>query len=124
MKLSLLASFMPLAAALPAGTIVLDDELAARRVNVTERMATLEDRQASVSVDQRFKTKGKVYFGVATDQGLLTTGKNAAIVKANFGQVTPENSMKWSSLENTRGQYNWAPADYLVSNGMYKLPAR
>lgn len=43
------------------------------------------------SLDAVFKAKGKKYFGVATDQGRLTSGDNAAIIKADFGQVTPEN---------------------------------
>ncbi|EHA54709.1 Endo-1,4-beta-xylanase 2 [Pyricularia oryzae] len=77
--------------------------------------AELSARQAQQSIDALMKAKGKLYFGTATDQGLLNTGKNSAIIKADFGQVTPENSMKWQSLENTRGQYNWAPADALVN---------
>jgi endo-1,4-beta-xylanase len=76
---------------------------------------TVESRQASVSIDALMKAKGKVYFGTCTDQGRLTTGKNAAIIDANFGQVTPENSMKWQSIENTKGSYSWAQADYLVN---------
>lgn len=75
-------------------------------------------RQAAQSIDALMKAKGKLYFGTATDQGLLNAGKNSAIIKANFGQVTPENSMKWQSLENTRGQYNWAGADALVNFAM------
>lgn len=75
----------------------------------------VQGRQAAQSIDALIKAKGKLYFGTCTDQGRLTSGKNAAIIDANFGQVTPENSMKWQSLESTRGQYNWAPADYLVN---------
>lgn len=76
--------------------------------------AEISERQAAQSIDALIKAKGKQYYGTCTDQNRLTAGKNAAIIKANFGQVTPENSMKWQSLESTRGKYNWAPADYLV----------
>ncbi|EGS20178.1 endo-1,4-beta-xylanase-like protein [Thermochaetoides thermophila DSM 1495] len=93
MKFNLLLLLAPLAAAAP----------------------TLETRQASESVDQLFKAKGKEYFGVCTDQGRLQQGRNAAIIEANFGQVTPENSMKWESLQPRQGQYNWGQADYLVN---------
>jgi endo-1,4-beta-xylanase len=75
----------------------------------------LDSRQAAQSVDKLFKAKGKAYFGTCTDQGRLQAGKNAAIIEANFGQVTPENSMKWESLQRTRGQYTWSQADYLVN---------
>lgn len=75
----------------------------------------LEARQASQSIDTLIKAKGKLYFGACTDQGRLTSGKNAAILQKNFGQVTPENSMKWDSIENQRGKYNWGQADYLVN---------
>lgn len=58
----------------------------------------LKERQADVSLDELIKAKGKEYCGVATDRGLLTANTNAAIIQANFGQVTPENSMKWESI--------------------------
>lgn len=121
MKLSLALIIAPVVAALPAEYIQLDPELAARRANITERvvdiedrMVSLEGRQASISIDQRFKNRGKLYYGTATDRGLLTRDRNAAIIRANFGQLTPENSMKWQSLNNVQGQYTWTDADYLV----------
>ncbi|KAK7217231.1 hypothetical protein V2G26_005234 [Clonostachys chloroleuca] len=106
--------FGTLAAAFPVDSIELDPELALRRVNITERMPDLEERQASSSINQLIKNRGKGYFGTATDRGLLQREKNAAIINANFGQVTPENSMKWQSLNPSQGQYNWGDADYLV----------
>ncbi|KAG9258910.1 family 10 glycosyl hydrolase [Emericellopsis atlantica] len=71
-------------------------------------------RQAAASIHDAFVAAGKDFFGVATDQGLLQSGKNAAIIQADFGQVTAENSWKWGSLESSQGQYNWAPADFLA----------
>jgi endo-1,4-beta-xylanase len=78
---------------------------------------TIEPRQAEQSIDKLIKAKGKLYFGAATDQGLLTRSgaKNAAIIEKNFGQVSPENSMKWQSLNSQKGSYNWGQADYLVN---------
>jgi len=78
---------------------------------------TIEHRQAAQSIDKLIKAKGKLYFGACTDQGLLTRSgaKNAAIIEKNFGQVSPENSMKWQSLESTKGSFNWGQADYLVN---------
>ncbi|KAI0175982.1 family 10 xylanase [Hypoxylon sp. FL1284] len=70
-------------------------------------------RQAQDSVDEMIKAKGKLYFGTATDQNLLQ-GKSASVIQADFGQVTPENSMKWDATEGSQGNFNFAGADYLV----------
>lgn len=42
-------------------------------------------------------TKGKVYFGTATDNSELTDTPYTTILGDNtmFGQITPANSMKW-----------------------------
>ncbi|EMR71670.1 putative endo- -beta-xylanase protein [Eutypa lata UCREL1] len=71
-------------------------------------------RQAAESIDTLIKAKEKLYYGTCTDQNRLSTGKSAAIIQQNFGQVTPENSMKWDATESTQGQFNFAQADYLV----------
>lgn len=73
-----------------------------------------ERRKADASIHEAFANAGKSFFGTATDQGLPQTDPNAAIIQANFGQVTGENSMKWGSLAPNQGEYNWAGADFLA----------
>jgi endo-1,4-beta-xylanase len=53
--------------------------------------------------------------GTAVDMAALdsdTTYRDR--VAREFSAVTAENVMKWETLEPTRGQYNWGPADELV----------
>ncbi|KAF2865815.1 endo-1,4-beta-xylanase precursor [Massariosphaeria phaeospora] len=74
----------------------------------------LFDRQAAESIHERMVAKGKKYFGTCADPGRLNSGSTSAIIKANFGQVTPENSMKWDATESTRGSFNFGNSDGLV----------
>ncbi|KAF2106532.1 endo-beta-1,4 xylanase [Lophiotrema nucula] len=74
-----------------------------------------DERQAAQSINDAMVAKGKKYFGTCSDQGRLTTGSNAAIIKANFGAVTPENSMKWDSTEASQGKFTFTGADYLAN---------
>ncbi|KDQ16623.1 glycoside hydrolase family 10 protein, partial [Botryobasidium botryosum FD-172 SS1] len=58
---------------------------------------------------------GKKYFGTCADSGLLSNTQNSNIIKAEFGQLTPENSMKWDSTEASRGSFNYGGGDTLVN---------
>ncbi|MFC8454654.1 endo-1,4-beta-xylanase [Kitasatospora sp. NPDC057223] len=57
-----------------------------------------------------------VYVGNAVAGGKLSgTPAYAAIAGAQFNSLTPENAMKWGSVESTRGSLNWAEADQIVA---------
>jgi len=49
----------------------------------------------------------------ATAEGLST--EYPQLAAREFSSITPGNEMKWGSLEPTRGNYNWGPADSMVA---------
>lgn len=53
----------------------------------------------STSLNDAFVAAGKSYFGTCSDQALLQNSENEAVLNAQFGALTPENSMKWDSIE-------------------------
>ncbi|KAL5638892.1 hypothetical protein ACGC1H_003302 [Rhizoctonia solani] len=66
-------------------------------------------------LDGLMKAKGKKYFGTCADSALLNNAQNAAIIKAEFGQLTPENSAKWDSIEPSQNNFNFGGFDTLVN---------
>ncbi|MFJ2178499.1 non-reducing end alpha-L-arabinofuranosidase family hydrolase [Streptomyces sp. NPDC087851] len=55
------------------------------------------------------------YFGTAVAAGKLGDGTYATILDREFNSVTPENEMKWDTVERSRGSFNFAPADQIVN---------
>ncbi|MFB9236972.1 endo-1,4-beta-xylanase [Plantactinospora siamensis] len=71
--------------------------------------------------DQSLRNLGlrhNLYLGTAVDMAALddpADPRYRQIVGSEFSTVTAENVMKWESLEPTRGSYDWAAADELVT---------
>jgi endo-1,4-beta-xylanase len=67
------------------------------------------------SINELFKAKGKLYFGSITDPVDIANTQDANTIIADFGAVTPENSMKWDATEPSRGNFNFNGADQFVN---------
>jgi hypothetical protein len=64
---------------------------------------------AAGGLHDKFKAKGKTYFGTEIDHYHLSNSALTTIAKNSFGQVTPENSMKWDALEREYPAQVFAP---------------
>lgn len=54
--------------------------------------------------------------GAAVENNLLGNNPYTTILDSQFDGVTPGNEMKWQTTEPTRGVFNFAPADSIVSH--------
>ncbi|SJL04726.1 related to endo-1,4-beta-xylanase [Armillaria ostoyae] len=63
----------------------------------------------------KFVAKGKHFWGSCADQNTINIAANQALLISDFGQVTPENSMKWDATENTQGVFTFSGSDFLVN---------
>jgi endo-1,4-beta-xylanase len=55
------------------------------------------------------------YIGTALKAEALKEFEYKNITLTNFNSITPENEMKWSTIEKTRGRYKWKESDQLVA---------
>ncbi|KAM3421968.1 Beta-xylanase [Cercospora zeina] len=99
---------------MPSIRSILVSLLAAGSAFASPVPAELDIRQ-STNLNAKFVAKGKQYWGTCADQGTLSNTQNANIIKAQFGQLTAENSMKWDATEPNRGQFSFGGADALVN---------
>ncbi|KAJ7584555.1 putative xylanase [Mycena floridula] len=71
--------------------------------------------QAS-TLNTRFVSHGMKFFGASADQNTINIPANVAILEAQFGAVTPENSMTWAITEvSGPGDYNFTASDFIVN---------
>lgn len=75
----------------------------------------------SDSINEAFTAKDKVYFGNIADPGTLSSSETQSILHGDFGQITPENSMKWDASEPSQNQFSYSSAEqtasYAAENG-------
>ena len=81
----------------------------------TSTAATPTGSSSPTGLHARFRAKGKKFWGTCADSNTLNIAANAAVLRSDFGQLTPENSMKWDATEANRGQFNFGGADTLVN---------
>ncbi|KAF8162873.1 glycoside hydrolase superfamily [Crassisporium funariophilum] len=65
---------------------------------------------SGTGLNGKFVSHGKKFWGSAADSGTLNIAANAAVLKSDFGAVTP-----WDATENTRGQFTFTGSDALVN---------
>lgn len=73
-------------------------------------------RQAEGGLNIAAKAYGKLYFGTATDNGELDDPEYTAILSDTneFGQITPGNSLRWDTIEPSRGSFDYTKGDVIV----------
>ncbi|MGC3992024.1 MAG: endo-1,4-beta-xylanase [Chthoniobacteraceae bacterium] len=80
--------------------------------------AGVQPLYAQATLKEAFKNQFLV--GVAVNQSQFD-GRNPVeegIIKSQFNSITPENVMKWESINPKPGNYNFGPADQFVDFGL------
>ncbi|KAF8188362.1 glycoside hydrolase family 10 and carbohydrate-binding module family 1 protein [Pholiota molesta] len=70
---------------------------------------------SGTGLNGKLTSHGKKFWGSCADSSTLNIAANAAILKSDFGAVTPENSMKWDATENVQNQFTFSGSDALVN---------
>ncbi|KAF2451870.1 glycoside hydrolase family 10 protein [Karstenula rhodostoma CBS 690.94] len=74
-----------------------------------------EDYEPQLDCDDKFKAKGKLYFGTEIDHYNLINGLLTTIAKNSFYRATCEYSIEWDAIEPQCGQFSFSNADAVVN---------
>src|SRR3954451_10985461 len=80
-------------------------------------LLTSQPADAASTLGAQAATAGR-YFGAAVAAGKLGDATYGSILDREFNMITPENEMKWDTTEPSRGNFNFAPADRIVSHAL------
>jgi endo-1,4-beta-xylanase len=73
--------------------------------------------QAASTLGAQAAASGR-YFGTAVAAGKLGDSTYSTILDREFNMITPENEMKWDTIEPSRGSFNFGPADQIVNHAL------
>jgi endo-1,4-beta-xylanase len=73
--------------------------------------------QAASTLGAQAAASGR-YFGTAVAAGKLGDSTYSTILDREFNMITPENEMKWDTVEPSRGVFNFGPADQIVNHAL------
>jgi endo-1,4-beta-xylanase len=87
---------------------------AAGALAATGAIALAGTADAATTLGAAAAARGK-YFGAAVSAGHLGEAQYASTWTTEFNGVTPENEMKWDTIEPNRNQFNFSPADQITT---------
>ncbi|MBF8190877.1 endo-1,4-beta-xylanase [Nonomuraea sp. K274] len=82
-------------------------------VGVAVSVTTAAD--AATTLGASAAEKGR-YFGAAVAANHLGESAYTTVLNREFNSVTPENEMKWETIQSSRGSFDYGPADQIVNH--------
>ncbi|WP_426623003.1 endo-1,4-beta-xylanase [Leifsonia sp. McL0607] len=103
-------------AVIGAGAVILAQGAAFAAVPATPPAAPGHQTSASSDSLRSLASRVGLRVGTAVNTDALASNSDyRSIAATQFSSVTPENVMKWESVEPTQGTYDWTAADELVA---------
>lgn len=88
----------------------------------TRPITIAQYNQVTEGLKDYFPSDEYFYMGAALEASSIDNATDLALLKRHFNSLTAENSMKWSLIQPTEGNFNWTDADKIVefaqANGM------